>query len=184
MMHADFSPVRVTSVTIRIKQHMQLRQAADQLKRSGVVFSEQRLMRECLRLALRLWRGRKAIARRNLRYNQRSGPYRIVPFYNSEALRAVARLRCHHSGVSLSRLMDFAIACYLSRVVEYWLRIEYRHRDLADARLWQEKYKTRIHHSGFIISYQTQTVKNDGRVLDFSEKSEIHPWPPPNSLAA
>lgn len=175
----DFSAVRYTSLTMRSTLRRQLRDADTMLKESGVHLSEQRLMRECLRLALKFWRGRKHIAGRNRKYNKRIGPYEIVPFYTTEALRRVAHARCHHSGVSLSRLMDFAVANYLPRVIEYWLRFEYRNRDKSDAAAWREKYERRLNPSDFIISYEACTEKNNGAMLKYVETSEILPWPPP-----
>jgi hypothetical protein len=147
----------------------------------GVNFSEQRLMRECIRIALKLWRGHGTIARRNIKYNSRNGPYEIVPFYTSEALRSVARARCHYAGMSLSRLMDFAISCYLQRVVEYWIRFSHTG---VEAKAWREKYELRRHRSDFIITYEASVLRNDNQVLNFSEKTQIHPWPPPLSAAA
>lgn len=184
MRHADLSAIRQTSVTIRAALRQRLREAEAQLRRRGIRFSEQRLLRECIRLALRLWHGRKQIAARNRRYNRRPGPYLIIPFYTTEALRRVAHARCHHSGMSFSRLVDFAVAHYLPRVVEYWSRFDYGGRDPADVALWKERYERRVNRGDFIISYKASTEKNNGIILEFTEKSEILPWPPPNWLAA
>lgn len=137
-------------------------------------------MRECLRVALKFWRGRKGIARRNRKYNTCCGPYEIVPFYTTEALRSVAWARCHHSGVSLSRMIDFAVANYLQRVLEYWLRFAYNVQDEGEASLWNYKYSKRRNRSDFVISYEGHTAENDGSILAFSEKSTILPWPPPD----
>ena len=147
-------------------------------------FSEQRLMRQCLRYALKNWRGRGSIAVRNKRYNKRIGPYEIVPLYTTEALRRVAWARCHHSGISLSRLMDFAVSSYLLRVVESWLSGGYYGRDPADVKIWQDRYARRRNPAQFVISYQSLTTKNNGTILEFTEKSEIQPWPPPRHVAA
>jgi hypothetical protein len=181
MKHLDLSPIRHTSVTLRSVTRASLKQASQLLRASNIPFSEQRVMRECLRFALKMWRGRREIAQRNKRYNLRQGPYEIVPFYTTEALRAVAWTRCHHSGISLSRLMDFAVTCYLSRVLEYWLRFQYSDRGEDDLDYWRKRYELRLHPSDFIISYKASTEKNDGTVLDFAEKTEILPWPPPKT---
>jgi len=184
MKHADLSPIRRTSVSLRTANRKSLQKAAVSLQEQGIPFSEQRLMRECLRIALRFWRGRKEIARRNRRYNKCEGPYEIAPFYTSEALRSVAWTRCHHSGISLSRLMDFAITRYLPRVMEYWLRFEYRGRDKADAAIWRQRYAQRRNRDDFVISYHAYTRINDGIILDYGEKSEILPWPPQLAVVA
>jgi hypothetical protein len=184
MTHTDLSPIRHTSVTIRTINRTRLREAVKTLTIRGIHFSEQRLMRECLRIALKFWRGRRGIAARNKKYNKRTGPYEIVPFYSTESLRSATWTRCHHSGISLSRMMDFAVARYLPRVLEYWLRFEYRGRDKVDVEIWQTKYALRRHSADFIISYKGRTANNNGIMLEYSEKTEILPWPPPLHVAA
>lgn len=184
MKHIDTSPARHTSVTMRVSTHAALKQGVRILAERKIEFSEQQLMRECLRIAIRLWRGRRQIAGRNKKYNRCTGPYEIVPFYTTEALRRAAWARCHHSGIALSRLMDFAISHYLQRVLEYWLRFDYRWRDHSDVKFWRAKYARRRHVSDFVISYETVTEKNDGILLDFRERMEIQAWPPPIFSAA
>lgn len=180
MIHIDRSPIRRSSVTIRVATRGALRRASTQLKSYEINLSEQRLMRECLRLALRFWRGRSAIAKRNKKYNQRIGPYEIVPLYSTEALRSAAWVRCHHSGMSLSRFMDFAVANYLPRVVENWLQNDFYWREKEDLAFWQEKYARRHNRLGFVISYASLTEKNNATQLYYVEKTEILPWPSPD----
>jgi uncharacterized membrane protein len=182
MTHIDISPVRRTSVTMRTATRATLQEALALFLARGLNFSEQRLMRECLRLALKFWRGRRDIARRNKKYNQCLGPYEIVPFYTTEALRSIACARCHHSGISLSRMMDFAIARYLPRVIEEWLSVEFYWRDRKDIAAWAGRYARRRASSDFVINYDARTEKNNGIILEFCEKSEILPWPPPSGL--
>lgn len=184
MIHIDRSKPRLTSVTIRVAVRQAIKKARAQLAENRIEFSEQRLMRECLRLALKFWRGHKGLAARNKKYNKRVGPYEIVPFCTTESLRSAAWARCHHSGIALSRLMDFAIANYLPRVVEYWLRFDYHWRDKQDAESWRAKYAMRRNREDFVISYCAHTEKNDRMSLYYSEKTEILPWPPPLSVAA
>lgn len=184
MIHADRSPIRHTSVTIRATLLARLRAGEAALMQRGLRISQQRLMKECLRVALRLWRGRRSIAQRNRKYNQRRGPFVIVPFYTTEALRQVSHARCHHAGITLSRLLDFAIANYLERVLESWLQFEYVGRDSEDVAIWKNRYEHRNNRADFVISYESFTDKNDGIVLQFIERTEIQPWPPPKILAA
>lgn len=174
----------MTSVTIRKISRNAVQAGIHRLAHCNLRFSEQRLMRECLRVALKLWRGRKGIAERSGKYNHRSGPYEIVPFYTTEALRSASRARCHHSGIALSRMMDLAITIYLPRVLEYWLRFDYQWRDRQDVEIWRAKYNLRHNSESFVISYYGQTRNNNGRCLDYSERIEIMPWPPPFSAAA
>lgn len=136
-------------------------------------------MRECLRLALQCWRGRGEKACRNRRYNRKPGRYEVVPFYTTEALRAVTHVRCHHSGISLSRLMDFAVHCYLDRVLEGWLSGAYVDRDPQDVKFWQERSKKRLAISQFVITYAVRTEKHTKEALSFSETMKFLPWPPP-----
>lgn len=184
MIHIDRSETRLTSVTIRTSAREALSNAREKLAQSNIEFSEQRLMRKCLRIALKLWRGRSRIAGRNKKYNKRIGPYEIVPFCTTEALRSAAWARCHHSGIALSRLMDFAIANYLPRVLEYWLRFDYYGRDKDDAALWKAKYALHRHREDFVISYNAVTEKNDGIRLNYTEETQILPWPPPEYITA
>ncbi len=167
---------------MRTSTHEALKQGVATLAGKKIEFSEQKLMRECLRIGLKFWRGRRKMAMRNKKYNRCAGPYEVVPFYTTEALRSAALARCHHSGLSLSRLMDFAIRHYLQRVLEYWLRFDYSWRDRADAERWRARYALRRGAADFVISYSALTQKNDGILLDFSEKTEILPWPPPSEI--
>ncbi len=184
MRHIDISAARSTSVTLRSSTRQELARGIKSLSDCGINFSEQRLMRECLRIALKLWRGHGNMAGRNRKYNGRRGIYVIVPLYTTEALRSVAQARCHYSGMSLSRLMDFAITCYLQRVVEYWLRFSYADDDKGKTQVWRKKYESRKHRSDFIISYEAVTFRNDDQMLNYSEKTQINPWPPPLSAVA
>ncbi len=178
MKHLDLSPLRPTSVTLRTAMRERLKETVRLFAGRGIRYSEQRLMRDCLRLALRFWRGQRNMAARSKRYNPRSGPYEIVPFCSTEALRSVCMARCHHSGISLSRLMDFAVRYYLQRVTEDWLRNDFYWRDKADVEIWNAKYRQRKNRSEFIISYASRTEKNDAVALEYVEKYQIEPWPP------
>lgn len=178
MRHWDISPARPTSVTLRMATRQRLRDALHQLARVGIKDSEQRLMRDCLRFALKVWRGNGGIAACNRRYNGRTGPYEIVSFCSTEALRRVCWARCHHAGVSFSRLMDFAVSCYLQRVLESWMSADFYWREKEDVEIWKRLYGRRNKCSTFIISYESITVKCTDGGLEYSEKTEVKPWPP------
>jgi hypothetical protein len=178
MRHWDISPPRPTSVTLRTATRQRLRDALRQLAQVGMRDSEQRLMRDCLRFALKFWRGDGGIAACNRRYNGRTGPYEIVPFCSTEALRRVCWARCHHAGVSFSRLMDFAVSCYLQRVLEVWMSVDFYWRDKEDAENWRALYHRRKNREDFTISYESRTVKCGFGVFEYAEKTEIQPWPP------
>lgn len=139
-------------------------------------------MKECLRFALKFWRGRKGKSARNRKYNKRTGPYEIMPFYTSEALRSVAWARCHQAGISLSRVMDFAVRVYLSRVIESWLRFDYSGQRQEDALIWEQSYSKRVDRSDFVISYQCKVSKSDKTGLIYGEETKILPWPPPKTV--
>ena len=164
---------------MRVAVRRRLNMASQQMGARGLRFSEQRLLRECVRFSLRFWRGRKGIAGRNKKYNKRTGPFEILPLYSTEALRSAAWARCHHSGISFSRFVDFAVSTYLARVMEYWLRFAYAGRDEEDVSFWQTSYTRRRAPLDFVISYEAQTEKNNGEVLRFTENTQILPWPPP-----
>ena len=167
----------MTSVMLRISTRHQLKAGLERLAVIRGEISEQRLMRECIRIMLRFWRGRGMIAGRNKRYNQRPGPYVIVPFYSTEALRSVSWARCHHAGISFSRLVDFAIQTYLQRVIEEFLSVGFYWRDKADVDFWRERYALRKRSIPFVISYYSDTKHNDGIVLQYEEKTQIRTLP-------
>jgi hypothetical protein len=177
MQHIDLSPARMTSVTIRKITQTRLKEAVVRLNRHGYAFSEQNLMRECLRLALKLWRGHRDIAARNKRYNAHPGPFVIVPFRTTEALRCISFARCHHAGISLSRLMDFALSIYLARVMEKWMSEGFSAQSESNLVHWQARYAKRRNRAPFLISYHSSTVENNFSVLKFTEMVEIQPWP-------
>ena len=167
----------MTSVMLRATTRNHLQTG---LRRLAVIqgeVSEQRLMRECIRILLRFWRGRGAIAARNKCYNQRPGPYVIVPFQTTEALRSVSWSRCHHAGISFSRLMDFAIQTYLERVIEEFLSAGFYWRDKTDVDFWRQRYSLRKRSIPFVISYCSVTRVNDGIVLQYEEKTQIRHFP-------
>ncbi|MFO1470198.1 MAG: hypothetical protein U1F27_04040 [Turneriella sp.] len=173
MKHIDSSEPRMTSVTLRSSTRKLVKIGLKRLEPIAGEVSEQRLMRECIRIMLRLWRGRGRIAMRNKRYNQRKGPFEIVPFCTTEALRSVSWARCHHAGVSFSRLMDFAIETYLERVIEEFLSAGFYWRDKSDVDFWRQRFSLRKHTAPFIISYYSRTRTNNGVLLQYEEKSQI-----------
>lgn len=182
MQHIDLSPARMTSVTMRKITQTRLKEAVIRLNRHGFAFSGQTLMRECLRLTLKLWRGTGEIASCNKRYNVRSGPFIIVPFRTTEALRCVYQARCHHAGISLSRLMDFALSTYLTRVIEKWMSEGFLGQSEHNLVDWQSRYSQRRNRIPFLISYKSSTYENSLSILKFLETVEIKPWPADSPL--
>ena len=183
MRHIDESAPRYTSVTLQTNTKVALLQAVEQLNAHGIEFSAQRVMRECFRIALKLWRGRGPIADRTKTYNPCAGPCVIVPYYTTESMRSASWARCHHAGISHSRMMDFALRTYLPRVLEYWLSGVPHGRDKKDAAFWAARYARRLNGESFLISYKATEFRNDGIVLNYAEKTEIIPWPPPSRTA-
>lgn len=174
----------MTSVMLRVSTRKHLKAGLERLAVIQGEVSEQRLMRECIRLMLRFWRGRGTIAGRNKRYNQRRGPYVIVPFCTTESLRSVSCARCHHAGMSFSRLVDFAVQTYLERVIEEFLSARFYWRDKGDVDFWRQRYALRKRSIPFIISYYSKTQNNDGSVLHYEEKTQIRTFPLAEDAAA
>ena len=162
-----------TSISLREESIQKVKNALKLLKSKQIELSEQRLMRECLRYVLRAWKGRKTKSERLRTYNQRSGIYKIKAFYLPLKLYQVTWARSHHSGISVSRMVDFGITTYLDRIVEEYLATAYRGREKVDVEKWQKKVEARRGISGFLINYSTATAKNDGTVLDYLETTEI-----------
>ena len=174
----------MTSVTLRVSTRNLLTKGLKRLEVVKGEVSEQRLMRECIRIMLRFWRGRGDIASRNKRYNRRTGPYVVVPFRTTEVLRSVSWARCHHAGMSFSRLVDFAIETYLERVIEELLGAGFYWREKADVDFWRERYSLRKRSFPFIINYYSKTQNNNGILLQYEEKTQIRLFPASETDAA
>ena len=160
----------MTSVTLRLATRSKLKQAITDLAPVRGEVSEQRLMRACVRLAIRLWRGKSQKARRNRLFNRKQQIYAIVPFYSTEALRAVAQARCHFSGLSFSRLMDFAIRCYLGRIVTEYLAAPFYWRDAGEVAFSQKQLARRKKIPPFVINYLCIVSDGADEPLCFTEK--------------
>ena len=165
-----------TSISLRAESIQKVKTALKLLQSRQIEVSEQRLMRDCLRVVLRAWKGRKAKSERLRTYNQRSGVYKIKAFYLPLKLYQVTWARSHHSGISVSRMVDFGITTYLDRIVEEYLATPYRGRDKADVQKWRKKTEARRDIPRFFINYTTATETNDGTLLDYMEKTEILPY--------
>jgi hypothetical protein len=113
--------IRQTSVTLRASTCRQLRSAAAKCAESGKTRSMQCLLRECLMFCLKTWRVQAKMHRGNRIYNHKAGPYIIVPLYWHENLRGTTAALSHFSGISVSRVVDFAINCYLERILDRYL---------------------------------------------------------------
>jgi len=162
-----------TSISLRTESIQKVKKATEILQSRNIEVSKQQLMRECLRYVLRAWKGRQSKPERLRTYNQRVGIYKVTAFYLPLKLYQVTWARSHHSGISVSRMVDFGITTYLDRVVEEYLASWYRGRDKADVQKWREKLEARRPIPRFFINYTSATGTNDGMALDYSEKTEV-----------
>jgi len=166
----------MTSLTLRTSTIARVGQLKKMLAEQGCRLSEQQILRECLRYALKYWRGNGDKSRRNRKYNHRFGVYKIVPFRSSEALRSVAHARCHHAGISLSRLVDFAVMTYARRLGQQWTGATPRYLEYIESKSQRKKPRNRQDHDDFVISYDAKTIANVKMQLHFAEKTVIEPW--------
>lgn len=109
---------RLTSVSLRKDSFQRLKVAQNMLSGKAIFLSEQAMFRGLIRLYLNKWRGggsRTSVLRR---YNLKRKGYLVKPLYLEMELAFRAWGRAVHSGVSVSRMLDFAIRHFLPLFVQ------------------------------------------------------------------
>ncbi|MFZ5628835.1 MAG: hypothetical protein ACOY5B_06875 [Spirochaetota bacterium] len=126
---------------------------------------------------LRHWRGRGAKSATARRYNRvAEGGYVRMPWYIDKILYATLWERAVHSGESISRMLDFAIRHYLTRLLEEYLcgSIPGIRRSERNSPYWQRRYAIRHKpQTELFITYQCSTEKNDGKGLIFRQAASF-----------
>lgn len=148
----DLAGLRLTSVSLRKNSFELLKAAQRALRGRDVYLSEQEIFRALIRLYLTKWRGAGCKTSSLRRYNVKGKDYVVKPLYLELALSAAAWSRAIHSGVSISRMLDFAIRHYLQIFVQNQL-----HQEGSPACV------------KIAINYQCKTWKNSGRNLKFAQ---------------
>ncbi len=109
----DLNIARFTSVSMRSDSFRKLKAAQKSLAGRGIICSEQEIFRGLLQLYLRKWRGRGSRASSLRRYNLKGKNYVVKSLYIESGFSAALWTRAVHSGITISRMLDFAIRHYL-----------------------------------------------------------------------
>lgn len=167
-----------TSITLRSGSKRRFLAGLMILRRNGVLWSESELLHRLAKMYLRHWRGRGAASAQARRYNRFSKRvFERVAWYIDRKLHFILWQRATHSGVSISRMLDFAIRFYLPRLLEEYLQspIDRVHRSMRNAPYWGTRNSCRHNPQREIfITYQRITEKNDERGLIL--RQEYHIW--------
>lgn len=114
----NLTTTRLTSVSLRKESFQRLKVAQKTLSGKAIFRSEQAMFRGLIRLYLNKWRGGGGRTGGLRRYNLRGKEYLVKPLYLEMELAFRAWGRAVHSGVSVSRMLDFAIRHYLPLFVQ------------------------------------------------------------------
>lgn len=118
MDNLNLTTTRLTSVSLRKDSFQRLKVAQKMLSGKAIFLSEQAMFRGLIRLYLNKWRGGGCRTGGLRRYNLKGKGYLVKPLYLEMELAFRAWGRAVHSGVSVSRMLDFAIRHYLHIFVQ------------------------------------------------------------------
>ncbi len=154
-----------TSVTITPKCKRRIKAALLILKRNGVIWSESDLLRQLAMLYLQSWRGNKLKSATARRYNNTIKGWRYVrvSWYIDKVLYSILWERGVHSGMSVSRMLEFALQYYMPRLMEVILRNPIRGNAASqrNAPYWQKRYEQRARPKPkIVVIYAAKTQMN------------------------
>jgi hypothetical protein len=169
-----------TSVTLRKSSYRRARAALLVLRRAGVHWSESRLYEELGKVYLSRWRGEGRKSATLRRYNSRieGDSYVVRPWYVNQVLYSALAERGVHSGLSVSRMIDFALRYFLYIFLASLLRFPMPRcaRAARNAPYWARVYESRRHKCPPVfISYLCETRKNAGGNLEYLQNLNIIP---------
>jgi hypothetical protein len=179
---AEFDPLKshYTSISLLESSARRIKAALCILERNGVICSQSELLRLLAKMYLQSWRGegdRLPVLRR---YNARRkrAEYVIMPWYIDQVLRAALWQRSLHTGISVSRMLDFAVRIYLPRLVESMLcrPVPGCGRAARNSGYWNKRLQARrIQKPDLFISYSHETLINRRGNLNFADEVKIIP---------
>ncbi len=154
-----------TSITITPKCKRRLKAALLILRRNGREYSESELLRQLAMLYLQSWRGSKLKSATARRYNItiKNLKYVRVSWYIDKVLYSILWERGVHSGMSVSRMLEFALKRYMPRLMEDILRnpIKGNATSKRNAAYWQKRYEQRARPKPkIVITYAAKTHRN------------------------
>ncbi len=174
---------RNTSITLTPRCKRRLLAAQIILARNGVIMSQSDILSHLIMLYLQAWRGKglksATLRRKNVQYKKKKIRYVQVSFYVDKVLYSVLWERAIHSGMSVSRMMEFAMRYYMRELMERTLRTPARGCKRAEVnwRYWAKRYEQRKRPKPKVfIIYQAKTMRNSSGRLKYHLKYEICPF--------
>jgi len=158
-----------------------MKDALETLQNKGIVWSESELLRRLAMLYVQSWRGNKLKSATARRYNRSvtEGKYVQVPWYMDKVLYSILWERAIHSGMSISRILEFSVRYYLRRLLEDTLRTPVQ-ETVDEQGKWSYTVggdiRRRINKPKIFIIYRAQTVWNSTERLKYWQKYEILPF--------
>ncbi len=169
-----------TSISLLPSSRRRIRAALHILERNGIYWSQSELLRRLAKVYLQSWRGigeKPPVLRRYSR-RKRGRKYVIVPWYVDQVLVAALWQRATHSGVSISRMLDFAIRRYLPLMMASWLAspMPKCQRSKRNCEYWRRRLEGRKKvRPDLFISYSGATEHNQRGSLNFADQVKIIP---------
>jgi len=181
MQYIDRFQVHQTSITLSPKSKALLKAALGTLEDKGLDWSESKLLHRLAMLYLQSWRGNKLKSATARRYNEpvTDGKYERVSWLMSKALYSVLWERAIHSGMSISRMLEFAVRYYLRRLLEQILRTPVEISEDKEGNLsitLGGDFRPRIDKAKILITYRCLTIRNSTERLKYWQKYEILPF--------
>jgi hypothetical protein len=168
---------RHTSVSLRRASQRRVRAALKILRRNGIIWSESEILFRLAKMYLAAWRGfgeKSDTARRYSLKGAQHGKYVRMPWYVDRVVHAALWERSVHSGLSISRMLDFAIRYYVPRLMEYLLPNPYNRcrRAQRNFAYWHARAERRFpKRAAIFITYSWSTERNDRTGLNFHQES-------------
>jgi hypothetical protein len=168
---------RHTSVSLRPTSKRRLKAALKILRRNGVKESESAILFRLAKMYLAAWRGRGDKSYTARRYNLervKGGKYVRMPWYVERIVHAALWERSLHTGVSISRMLDFAIRYYLPRLLENVLPNPFSRNRRAQRNFayWNARAERRSPmRTEIFITYSWRTDRNDRLGLIFHQET-------------
>ncbi len=181
MLRIHQSQFHQTSITLSPKSRALLTAALETLEVKGFVWSESDLLHRLAMFYLQSWRGNKLKSATARRYNDpvTDGKYERVSWYMSKVLYSILWERAIHSGMSISRILEFAVRNYLRRLLEETLRTPVQ-ESVDERGKWSFKlggdFRRRIDKPKILITYRCLTIRNSTERLKYWQKYEILPF--------
>jgi hypothetical protein len=165
-----------TSISLGSTSHVSIKNAMHSLQVKSIYWSEQEIIRRCLAIYLKCWKGRGEKSGCARRYSRSGIGTKVRPISLNQLLYLTLWARAIHAGVSISRMAEVAIRIYLPRLVT---SIQPKLGVRGDSSSHPVQAQTKLRVERKIINYSCITHGNRAEGLSFTQNIEIRPMFPP-----